>query len=227
MIRNVILFFLLTLGVKTINAQEAQISLLDEISYVYIEKLIAIAKENYPQVKVHNSHIEIGETAIKNAKIGWLSPLSLSYVYSPTTTINLENPTFFSGYQIGFNFNLGSMLQTPGNIKRTKEELNINKFERDIYLLELTTEVKTRYFNYLKSVKILKVISQNYLDTQNSLTMIRYKYEKGESTLDELSDVSTRYANLVQSKLESEVNLLVTKASLEELLGIKLEAIPN
>lgn len=209
------------------NAQENQVTIFDDISYVFVEKLVAIAKENYPRVKVHNSHIKDRETALSQAKISWLSPLSLSYVYSPSTTLNLENPTFFSGYQIGFNLNLNSILQNPGNIKRAKEELKIVNLEKEEYLLELTTEVKTRYYTYIKSFKALKIITQSYVDAQNGHSMSKYKFEKGETSLGEYTDASSRYATLTQTKLEAEVNLLVAKASLEELLGVKLEAIPN
>ena len=44
----------LFLGLNTF-AQETQVSLLEDISYVYIEKLIAVAKENYPRVTYSHS----------------------------------------------------------------------------------------------------------------------------------------------------------------------------
>ena len=69
----------LFLGINTF-AQETQVSLLEDISYVYIEKLIAVAKENYPRVKTHDSRIAIADAAVTIAKLSWLSPLSISYV---------------------------------------------------------------------------------------------------------------------------------------------------
>lgn len=209
------------------NAQENQNSIIDEISYVYIEKLVAVAKENYPRIKALNSKIISSESVINGAKLGWLSPLSLSYVYSPTTTLNLTNPTFFSGYQIGFSLNLSSFLQTPSAVKQAKEALKISKYDLDEYLLTLTTEVKTRYFNYLLAVKALKISAQASLDAQNSFTLIKYKYEKGEAGFEEYNNAATQYASSTKAKLDSEVALLTAKISLEELLGIRLEEVPN
>ena len=223
----VIFTVFILLGATSAKAQETSESIVDEVSYVFVEKLIAMAKENYPRLKAHNSHVRIAENAVTSAKLSWFAPLSLSYVYSPSNTLNLANPTFFSGYQIGFNVNLGSLLQTPASIKQTKEELKINKYEREEYLLELNTTVKTRYFNYLRTVKALKINKQDALNAHNILTMIKYKYEKGEATLEEYTNAASMHANLISSKLEMEVNFLVAKAELEELIGVKLEAIPN
>jgi outer membrane protein TolC len=220
-----VLFFIFTINIS--SAQEAPVSLLDEVSYVYVEKLIAIAKENYPRVKAHNSRLAIAESAVGNAKLGWLTPLSLSYVYSPSNTLNLTNPTFFSGYQIGFAFNLSAVLQTPATIKQTKEELKIAKYDYDEYMGSLATEVKTKYFGYLQAVKILKLISQAHLDVQNSYTLIKYKFERGETPFLDYNAASTSLTASNQSKIAAEVTLLQAKAELEELLGIRLEEVPN
>lgn len=207
------------------KAQQAQVSLIDDVSYVYVEKLIAVAKENYPRVKTINSRIAIADAALTNAKISWLSPLSLSYVYSPDLTLNLAQPTFFSGYQIGFQMNLGTILQTPGNVKRAKEERNIEILNRDEYYLTLITEVKTRYFSYLQALKNLKLLSQSILDAQSLLTMMKYRFEKGEVSFQDYNTASTAFVTSNAAKIESEANLLKAKASVEELLGIKLEEV--
>jgi outer membrane protein TolC len=209
------------------KAQEGQVSLMDDISYVYIEKLIAVAKENYPRVKALNSRIKISETSLTNAKLAWLSPFSLSYVYSPANTLNITNPTFFSGYQISFAINLSNILQNPSNIKRAKEERKLEYLSRDEYLLSLVTEVKTRYFTYLAAVKNLKLTNQSILDAQNLVTMLRYRYEKGEVTFTEYNAAVTAFASGNQSRVNAEVTLLSAKAALEELLGIRLEEVPN
>ncbi len=214
-------------SIKPSSAQETQTSLLDEVSYVYVEKLIAVAKENYPRLKSHNSKIKIAESAVTSAKVGWLSPLSLSYVYSPANTLNISNPTFFSGYQIGFSFSLGSILQTPSTIKQAKEEYKIAKYDLEEYLLTLSTEVKTRYFNYLSALKGVKISSQASSNAQNLLTMVKYKYEKGEATFEDYNNAVTQYTTNSKSKAESEVALLTAKVALEELLGIRLEEVPQ
>lgn len=219
------LIFILT--VKISNAQENPSSLLDEISYVYIEKLIAVAKENYPKLKAQQSRIKIAESRVNSTRLNWLSPLSLSYVYSPANTLNLVNPTFFSGYQVGLSLNLGTVLQNPGLIRESKKELEIAKYDLDDFLLTLETEVKTRYFSYLRELKVLKLNSQNNFDARTMFTAIKYKFEKGEVAFEEYNNAASGYARSNQEKIDSEVAVLTAKASLEELLGVKLEEVPN
>lgn len=219
--------FICLFTIKISNAQETQPSLMEEISYVYMEKLVAVAKENYPRVKALNTRVTIAETSIKTAKLGWLSPLSLSYVYSPTTTLNLANPTFFSGYQIGFSLSLRSLLQTPVDVKRTKEELKIARYDVDEYLASLTTDVKTRYTTYILAVRALKNTSQAYLDARDLYTLTKYRYERGELAITDFIAISSAMNSSNQAKIDAEVGVLQAKFALEELLGIKLEEVPN
>lgn len=221
--------FLITIALvlcgKVSQSQVLQSSLIDEVSYSFLEKLVGVAKENYPRIKSHASKIRMAETALNSAKLGWLNPLSLSYLYSPSNTLNISNPTFFSGYQIGFNLNLSSLLQTPSHIKREKEGLNVSKYDLEEYLLTLSTEVKTRYFTYLSSLKALKLASQDQMDAQNSFTSMKYRYEKGEAAFEDYINSTTQLSNSNKTKLDAEVGVLISKISLEELLGVKLEEI--
>lgn len=212
---------------NTSSAQETQPSVMEEISYVYMEKLVAVAKENYPRIKALNSKTEIAKASITNAKIGWLTPVSLSYVYSPTTTLNLSNPTFFNGYQLAFSFNLGAVLQTPVNIKLAKEELKITKHDYDEYMASLTTNVKTRYTSYLRALKALKLNSQASIDARDMFSLIKYKYERGEATLSDYVTASSIFQTSSQARIDSEISVLQAKFALEELLGIKLEEVPD
>lgn len=222
---NSLYIFIFFITIKTSYAQETQPSLMEDVSYVYVEKLISVAKENYPRVKMIESRIAIADAVVSNAKLSWLSPLSLSYVYSPSNTLNITNPTFFSGYQIGLSLNFGTFLQSPGNIKRAKEERKIEVLNRDEYYLTLTTQVKTRYYNYLQALKSLKIQSQGNLDAQNLFNMIKYRFEKGEVGFQDYSAASVAFSTSSQLKMESEAILLRTKAELEELLGVKLEEV--
>lgn len=227
MIKKLFFFssILLTFSINFSSAQETSSSLLDEISYVYIEKLIAVAKENYPRVKTLDSKINIAKSRISSAKLGWLSPLSVSYVYSPDNTLNITNPTFFSGYQIGFSLNLSQALQTPATIKQTKEELNVEILNRDEYILSLIREVKNRYFDYLTGVKNLKTQTQNLSDSENIFNLTKHKFEKGEANLQDYNNASTGLATSRQSKIEAEAFFLKAKIALEELIGIRLEEV--
>ena len=55
----------------------AQQSIIPDISYLFLEKLIATAKQNYPRVKQLNINKEIAEFNVKQQKLSWLDPFSV------------------------------------------------------------------------------------------------------------------------------------------------------
>ncbi|WP_256013645.1 TolC family protein [Desertivirga xinjiangensis] len=204
---------------------KSQETIMTDVSYEYLEKLVATALENYPRTKNASSRINIAESNINKAKLNWLTPVSLSYVHSPENNLNVVNPTFFSGYQVGVFLNIGSILQTPSNIKIAKEELKIAKNDIAEYNLTLSTEVKRRYFSYLQAVKTVQIASRTTIDAETNLVHMKYKFERGEVALESYNTALDRAGSSSLAKVAAEGTLLSTKASLEELLGVKLEEI--
>ena len=224
---KLVVFLFLGFTSTTSKAQQVSPSMLDDVSYEYLEKLIAVAKENYPSMKAQQSKIRMAKLSVDDAKLSWFSPVGLSYVYSPKTTLNLENPTFFSGYQIGFSLNIATLLKTPIAIKQSKEDLKIANYDLEEAILSQATEVKKRYFNYLLALRVLKLNTQTNLDAQSLLSKLKYKYERSEVEFETFNSALTSAINSTQSKFNAETSYLISKSSLEELLGIKLEQVPN
>jgi len=217
--------FLTFIFLFTLQNLSAQESMMSDISYVYMEKLVAIALENYPRVKSGDNRIKVGKLNISKARLGWLDPVSLSYVHSPQNSLNILNPTFFSGYQLGFFFNIGSLARTPSGVKSAKEELEIIKNDLAEYNLTLSTEVKRRYITYIQALKLVQIASKAAVNAQSDATMVKYRFERGEVTLSEYNTSLDRVGTQNNSKIQAEGALLIAKTSLEELLGVKLEEV--
>lgn len=198
---------------------------MDDISYVYLEKLVAVAMENYPRVKTNESRIKVGQANIAKQRMGWFTPLSLSYAYSPANAVNNSTPGFFGGYQLGFTVSLQTLLQTPYNIKAAKEELKIIKNDVAEYQLTLASEVKRRYVAYMQAFKMVQIASKASTNAQTDATLIKYRFERGEVTLAEYNNVLDRVGAQNSTKIQAEGTMLINKVSLEELLGVKLEEV--
>ena len=67
----------------------AQETIFKDLSYAYLEKLIATAKKNYPQVKVLQNQVNIARSTFHQSNFGWLDAFSASYIYSPQSSLNL------------------------------------------------------------------------------------------------------------------------------------------
>jgi outer membrane protein TolC len=212
-----------------LSAQQQQ-SILPEISYLYVEKLIAAARENYPRIKSLTSQVEVAKQDLSAAKISWLDPFSFQYVgrnnqNQTPPVVNVTNNDILTGYQFGVSFNPGTLLAKPSNIKKAREQINVAKFNKEEYLLTLEAEVKRRYFSYLQAQKALVPFNSSLLDAETNFNATKIAFQRAEVTIAQYNSASTSYYSAVQAKLQAEMAFLSSKALLEELTVKKLEEI--
>lgn len=198
---------------------------MSEISYVFLEKLIATAKENYPRMNSFEGRIKAAKTTVGQEQLSWLDAFSFSYIYNPKNTLDLATPRFFNGYQVAFNLNLSSLLQKPGNVKQARESVKLAQYDLDEYHLTLESEVKRRYFAYVQAMSNLRLQTKIASDALNVSREIKTRYEKSETTFEQYTLSQMTYSNALQSKIGAESNFLIAKASLEELLTKKIEEV--
>lgn len=207
---------------KQVRAQE---SMVPDISYLFLEKLIATAKENYPIIRQNKLKEDIAELQVAHQKLDWLTPLNVSYVSRPNNTINFIDPSYFSGYQFGININIGDILQKPNNVKTVKKQLEFSKELTAQFDNNLILEVKKRYFTYIQQLNNVKLYTKSLQDSEGLLKDLKARYERGEVTFQNYSEGLISYSTISQSKIEAEAGLLIAKAAIEELTVTKLEDI--
>ena len=220
-------FLFLILMFFVLGNSQAQKSLVQEISVPYLKKLIETAQQNYPKMKMYDSRLDIANYGIKKAKLSYFDLLSFSYLFSPgkTQTANVVNPAALTGYQFGLFLNIGSILQKPAMIKQARSELKVVEYDKESYNLNLAADVKQRYYTYIQHIMILRLKTESLLDTESLLKEVKYKYEKGESNLQNYTNALIAVASQQQNIISAETDVLISKSNLEELLGQTLEDI--
>ena len=227
------LFILLILITSFAKAQD---SVIPDISYPYLDKLIAAAKINYPRVAAYKDRIDLAKTTVSKAGLSWFDLFTFSYIYQPNNTLNYAIPAatgsatasnrfLFNGIQAGVSVNLGSLLLKPGNVKVAKTELKIANEEQNEYLITLTADVKRRYFTYLLQQNLVKIQTQSYLDVQSALKQAKYKFQKGEISFETYNAALLSAATRTEQKLQAEAGFFIAKSELETIVGDKLEDI--
>ena len=196
--RHRLFFLILVVTVFTpLKALKAQDGILSEISYLYLNKLIAAAKENYPRIKNFNSQIAAAKNELSGVKISWLEPFSFQYVSrsnrASSNLVNVTTADILNGYQFGIALNPGSLLSKPSQIKKAKEQVKIAQYEREEYFLTLETEVKTRYYAYLQAQKAIIPANNAFLDSENNFKVVKAAFEKAEITLQDYNSASISY----------------------------------
>ena len=226
---QIILISLFTSLLFQVNKARAQESILSEVSYLYLEKLVATAKENYPRVRSLSSETASAKSDLSATKISWLDPFSLQYVArsneGSVNSVNLTTQDLLTGYQFGVSFNPGILFAKPAAIRKAKENVKIAQLNEEEYFIQLATMVKTRYFTYLQYQKSLVPVNDAYIDAQNNFKAIKDKYQKSEVTFSDFNSASTSLSAALQTKLQTEANYLTAKIALEELTVKRLEEI--
>lgn len=221
------LLLLALLGFKA-SAQE---SIIGEINYPLLDKYIQLAKENFPRKKIFDNKVVSAQTAIPINAVSYLDILNASYSYRPNgdqTSFNQGGGsiiTTVNGFQFGVNLNIGTFLAKPYAGKKARAEYNVAKLEAQEYQTTLAIEVKKRYYAYLQQISQLKINTQSVQDNKNVADNLKYKFEKGELSLDTYNQSRINLASANTAKIQSEVALLQAKDNLEEIIGAHLSDI--
>jgi len=222
--RPLLKYFLTLFIVCMMLAAQAQESMMTEVNYTFLQKLVDTAKAYYPKKKTYDHRVTIAQDNLKRTKLSWYDLLTFSLSYSPTNATTLTSPTL-SGYQVGVYFNLAALLQKPYLIKQAKEEIAIAKLDQDAYNLNIEAEIKSRYFKYVQFLTVLRLQTQALTDAEGIMKQSKYRFEKGEETFENYSKAMMAYTDYRRNIIATETDILVAKSNLEELLGKKLEDI--
>lgn len=218
---GLIIAFVLSGNLQELRAQE---SMIPELSYPFLEKLIFAAKQNYPLMSANLRRVNFANLNLQKAKLSWFDFFTLSAFYSPNTSVTLTNATL-TGVQIGLFINFSNIIQKPTLIKQSKEELAIAQLTANQYAITLETDVKNRYFRYMQTLSALRIQNQNTIDIELLYKQIKLKFERGEETLENYVKLMVQNADQKQKLVDSESAVLIAKNTLEELVGKKLEEI--
>jgi|SRR6185503_1112895 len=203
----------------------AQESMFQDLSYPYLEKLIATAKKNYPQMKALQNQVDIARTTFHQASFGWFDGFTASYIYSPQTAVNLTQPEIFRGYQLVATISLGSLFERPYTIHNTRVAVKIAEENVAQYNLTIEAQVKRFYFAYIEAQADLRNKINAVQDATTAVSQLKHTFDKGETTYTVYSGALTNLYNQNSFRIQAELAVFTAKTNLEEYLGTKLESI--
>jgi outer membrane protein TolC len=220
-----IVFLLITVPIFFAVQATAQETMIPEVNYSYLDKLIDTARKYYPQLKIAKKKVEIANIGVKKSQLEWFNFFSVTLNYSPNLAVVTLNQPTLAGFQVGFFVNIAALLQKPYIIKSTKVEYEIAKLgQMDIDLL-MVAEVKTRYLRYVQSGMHLKIQNRISLEAESLIKETRYKFEKGEVGFETFTRAVIYESDNRKGVIDAETNYLLAKSSLETIVGKKLSEI--
>ena len=199
-------------------------SIMATIDYQYLEKLIELARTNYPRNKVLDIQEKSSKSMVGAARMSYLDFINVSYFYRPQdrTALNPENPFVVNGFQVGISLSPGLFFQKPFQVRQAKAQYEIAKLENQDYEKVLENEVKSRYYNYIQLLNELRIINQEAQDSKLLFERVRSQYELGEAELEDYNQRKTLATQSTLTVMRTEVEFLKARDALEEIIGIKL-----
>jgi outer membrane protein TolC len=218
----------LTLFILTFTGKiYAQETMFKDLSYPYLEKLIATAKKNYPQVKILQDQINIAKGTFHQVSFTWLDSFSASYIYSPqsATTTSATNPIIFNGLQLVASVSLGSLFERPYTVHNAREAVKVAEEQQEQYFLTIEANVKRFYFAYIEAQADLRNKVNATQDATTAVNQLKHTFERGETTFTVYNEALSNLYNQNSFRLQAELAVFTAKTNLEELLGARLESI--
>lgn len=202
----------------------AQESVIEDINYTQLEQFIEMAKDNYPRNKIAALNEAKAKRLPSMEALTYLDMFNVAYYYRPNErpSINPENPYSVNGFQFGVSTSIGRLVTTPFRIKQAKIDYEIAKLDREDYEALLVSEVKSRYYEYILQLKELKLKTQAAQDAKSIADDIALRFERGEIELGLYDSSKGAFNSAKSNKMQTEVNYLVAKDQLEEIIGKKL-----
>lgn len=197
----------------------------DSSATVFTERLVYLAWKNQPYNKGLAARVTQAEENLFLSKWSWLNTLNFTYQYNPNTSLDPQTATALPKFGVGVSVNLGTIFSVPGKIRIAEEDRTVAIANLQQQMVYTRAEVLRRYANYKRSLDLLQVRTQAVDDSESSLRLARHKYETGELPLEEYNKVLRSYTDNMERKVTSLGDVEYHKASLEEMIGCRLEEV--
>lgn len=218
---------LLWLFLMMIGVSKAQESIVNEIDYTKLEKLIELAKDYYPQRQILEISEQQAKTAIALSSLSYLNGISASYYYRERgrPVVNELNPYILNGFQIGVGVNLSSLITTPIQVRQARRNHKVAQLQSQEYDKVLENEVKAKYYNYIQLNNELKIRTQAVQDIKTLYGQVQSDFELGSVDFESYASARAAIAEASSAVIATEVSFMLAKDQLEALIGVSLEEV--
>lgn len=191
------------------------------------EKLVALALQNSDK-KISDLQVKAAKDHIGLAKAEWINTIFASSYWNE---FSINPPAkdqfnfYYPKYNFGISIPLGIFITVPKHVKIAKAEYHIAQEQQKLKVLNIRSQVLTKYEDYLMYQKQLTIQSMLTDNEYNTLVQAKTKFSSGEIDVNEYNMEMEKYNNQLSKKISLEHNLAIAKLALEEIIGKKLEEV--
>jgi outer membrane protein TolC len=198
----------------------------------FADRLVQLAWQNHAANRNFELDVISTEKAIKLARFEWLDLISLNLNINTGSlqnfgkfTANEGENLFFPWYNMGISLSPSRFFTVPAEVELARFEHQKSQELLNAQKLRLRAEVLTRYEVYLHNLEMVKVITESYELANSNFVLARERFNKGDVTLDEFNAANATKIAALTGKMGAEMQFMLAKIALEEMIGMKLEEV--
>ena len=200
----------------------------------FSEKLVQLAWQNNPANQELINKAKAAKYQVGLAKWSWLQTIRASgnlneYTIDPERA-RTQNPTFtpfFPRYNFGLTVSLGTIFLTPIEARVARSTYQATEDQVNQQKVTLRAEVLTRYQNYLMNQKLFEIQNEVTEDEYSEFLLMEQDFKAGDVTLEEYKESLKAYNEELTKRITLERDLRIAQIALEELIGVRLEDVPQ
>lgn len=200
----------------------------------FSEKLVQLAWQNNPANEELINKAQAAKYQADLAKWSWLRTITASgnlneYTIDPERA-RAQNPTFtpfFPRYNFGMTISLGTIFLTPLEARAARSTYQATEDQINQQKIALRAEVLTRYQNYLMNQKLFEIQNEVTEDEYSEFLLMEQDFKAGDVTLEEYKESLKVYNEELTKRITLERDLKIAQIALEEMIGVRLEDVPQ
>ncbi len=195
------------------------------------EKLVQLAWRNDPNNQMIIKQASASNVDIKIATWNWLNYIEVrsninEFVLDPSQDI-LNRAQFYPKYNISIGVPLGSLGINGLEVKKRRIAASIADDRVKAQKLAVRSEVLTRYTRYQLAEQKYKIQKETTDQSDVNYRYTEQRFKDGQEDLQMYNSILERNTNQKLRLAEVIAELKIAKYELEEMIGTKLENVPQ
>lgn len=183
-----------------------------------LDTVIAIAKDERPELIIEKANRTILESQLNQARSNYLPTVSVSSSYGLAGDEFLKQSSSWSA-GIGLSLPLFNGFSTQAKVSQSKVSLKKNILKFEDLMNSIETETRQVYIDWQMAQRNLEVSSKNLQVTRNAYQLTKLQYEQGRTSYFFLQQKESELSNAEIGYINALYNLRSAVVSLEKAIG--------
>ena len=184
-----------------------------------IDEAVKIGFENSHRLKASTLNQNVADELLKKAQSSYLPTIDLNYSLSDSTQNNPDSDSNPALASITLGYNLFNGFKDKYAIEGAKESFETSVFQKDALKADIKLEIQLAFIDFLEKRKTLSTKEEAVMLVEKTLKDTTAYYNQGLLAKNSLLETKVSLSKTLQDQLIAKSELLISRESLNRLLG--------